>query len=380
MRRLCVFPNDPLDAYANKGEIKTRYFNPGNFFDEVHVITLAGRDVEPSAVQEVAGTARLFIHPVGAISLGTLPRLVDYRQRVLRLLETIRPDAIRAYNPLFAGWLAVSCAKALRVPSVVSIHGNYDKDVRRLYWLEGRLLHFLKYSLFAFTTEPYVLRGADQVICAYGFPAEYARRYGAKRVTVIYNRVDLERFAPVPKRGAAGTLEILTVGRLDPEKNHACLIRSLAGTSGLRLRIVGDGKEYAPLNRLARRLKLENRVEFIRSVPHREIHREYQRADAFAIATRYGGIHIPVLEAMAQGLPVVVPKPRWESEPELVAGSSLVVERTPEAFRAGFVRLRDDPVLRLKLSALARARMLPLGGSVMEAQERAVYEKAFSHG
>ena len=134
------------------------------------------------------------------------------------------------------------------------------------------------------------------------------------------------------------------------------------------------------MNRLARRLKLENRVEFIRSVPHREIHREYQRADAFAIATRYGGIHIPVLEAMAHGLPVVVPKPRWESEPELVAGSSLVVERTPEAFRAGFVRLRDDPVLRLKLSALARARMLPLGGSVMEAQERAVYEKAFSHG
>jgi glycosyltransferase involved in cell wall biosynthesis/uncharacterized SAM-binding protein YcdF (DUF218 family) len=377
--RLCVFPNDSLGAYVTKGEIKERYFNPCDLFDAIHVITLADRDVNPAAVQEVAGSARLFIHPTGAISLGTLPRLAAYRERVLRLLETIRPDVIRAYNPLFAGWLAVSCAKALQVPSVVSIHGNYDKDVRRLYWLEGRLLHFLKYSLFAFTMEPYVLRGANKVICAYGFPAEYVRRYGAKDVTVIYNRVDLDRFAPVSKNGGSGVLEILTVGRLDPEKNHGCLIQSLAGTAGLRLRIIGDGKEYAPLNRLVHRLKLEDRVEFIRSVPHREIHRDYQRADVFAIATRYGGIHIPVLEAMAQGLPVVVPKPRWEREPELVSGSALVVENTPAAFRQGFLRLRDDPALRLTLGASARQRIMPFGGSAMEAQERQVYEEVLAH-
>ena len=241
--RLCVFPNDPLGAYVTKGEIKERYFNPCDLFDDIHVITLADRDVKPAAVQEVAGSARLFIHPTGAISPGTLPRLAAYRERVLRLLETIRPDVIRAYNPLFAGWLAVSCAKALQVPSVVSIHGNYDKDVRRLYWLEGRLLHFLKYSLFAFTMEPYVLRGADKVICAYGFTAEYARRYGAKDVTVIYNRVDLDRFAPVSKNGGSGVLEILTVGRLDPEKNHACLIRALEGLDGGRLRLIGGGEE-----------------------------------------------------------------------------------------------------------------------------------------
>lgn len=378
MRRLCVFPNDPLEAYLRKGEVKNRYFNPCNLFDEVHAITLAERDIDPTAVQEVAGTARLFIHAVGDISLRTLPRLTAYRQRVLEVLGRIRPNVIRAYNPLFAGWLAVSCAKALNVPSVVSIHGNYDKDVRRLYWLEGRLLHFLKYSMFAFTTEPYVLRSADKVIGAYEFPVEYARRYGARDVTVIYNRVDLERFAPVPKDDSSGALRILTVGRLDPEKNHACLIRSLASSSGLRLRIIGDGKQYATLSRLTQRLKLEDRVEFIRSVPHREIHREFQQADVFAVATRYGGIHIPVLEAMAQGLPVVVPKPRWEHEPELVAGSALVVENTPDAFRQAFLRLRDDAALRFKLGALARQRILPLGGAVMEMRERQVYEEVLA--
>ena len=44
--KICIFPNDPLIAYYNKGEIKDRYYNPGNFFDEVHFITLTDQDIE----------------------------------------------------------------------------------------------------------------------------------------------------------------------------------------------------------------------------------------------------------------------------------------------------------------------------------------------
>ena len=381
LRRVCVFPNDPLEAYLVKGETKSRYFNPHNMFDEVHVISLADRDVDATAVQEIAGSAQLFVHSTGSLSLKTLLWIQSYRRKLLALMKDIKPDVIRAYNPLFAGWFAVSCARRLGIPSVVSIHGNYDKDVRRLYWLEGRLLHFLKYSAFAFTTEPYVLRHANKVICAYKFPAEYARRYGARDVTTIYNRVDLARFTPRLRSDTRSeSLEILTVGRLDQEKNHACLIRSLAGTAGLRLRIIGDGKEYTRLRQLARRLKLEDRIEFVRAVRHQEIHREYQRADVFAIATRYGGIHIPVLEAMASGLPLVLPKPRWEDEPELASDTAIVVENKPHAFREAFLRLRDDPALRANLGTLAQQRVSPIGGSVMEERERKLYEQVLASG
>ena len=373
--RLCVFPNDPLSAYLAKGEVKARYFNPCNLFDEVHVITSADGDVEPAAVQEVAGRAQLFIHAVGGISLSTLFRLTRYRQRVIERVNAINPDVIRAYNPLFAGWLAVSCARRLQKPSVISIHGNFDKDVRRLFWLERRFLHFAKYSAFAWTTEPYVLRHADKVICAYQFPVEYARRYGARDIRVIYNRVDLERFTPQPRSGHRDGLEVLTVGRLDPEKNHACLIRALSGADGVRLRIVGDGVEHARLTKLTRRMNVADRVEFVRQVPHRDIHLEYRRADVFAIATRYGGIHIPVLEAMASGLPIVVPRPRWEERPELTADIAEVVANRPEAFRAAFVRLRDDAAYRGVLGARARAHIGALSGAIMEERERQVYDE-----
>ena len=43
--KLCVFPNDPLKSYLEKGEIKERYFNPNNLFDEVHVISPIEKDV-----------------------------------------------------------------------------------------------------------------------------------------------------------------------------------------------------------------------------------------------------------------------------------------------------------------------------------------------
>ena len=378
--RLCVFPNDPMRASLAKGEVKQRYFNPGELFDEVHVISLADDDIEPAAVQETAGRAKLFIHPVGAVGLSTLVSLGRFRDRVLTLLDALRPDVTRAYNPLVPGWLAVSCARALAIPSVVSLHGNFDQDVRELYWREGRLLHWAKYAPFAWTSEPYVLRHADHVICAYRFPVEYARRHGAKHLTVIYNRVDLERFASGPRPDRAGELTVLTVGRLDLEKNHACLIRALEGLDGVRLRLIGAGKEEDRLRRLAERLGVCRRVEFIRAIPHRAIHAEYQRADAFAIATRYGGVHIPVLEAMASGLPLVLPQPRWESEPELAAPAALIVQNTPAEFRQAFRCLRDQPVLRQRLGRLARERIEPLGADEMESRERRVYETLLGAG
>ena len=44
--KLCVFPNDALKDYFKKGEIKYGYFNPCDFFDEVHVISLFDNEIE----------------------------------------------------------------------------------------------------------------------------------------------------------------------------------------------------------------------------------------------------------------------------------------------------------------------------------------------
>ncbi len=69
MKKLCVFPNDPLEAYYKKGEIKPRYFNPKNLFDEVHVISLFDKDIDEEKVKIVAGNALFKIHTIGKVTL-----------------------------------------------------------------------------------------------------------------------------------------------------------------------------------------------------------------------------------------------------------------------------------------------------------------------
>ena len=67
--KLCIFPNDPLQAYYEKGEIKDRYYNPDNFFDEVHFITLIEKDIDPTKIQAIVGSAKIIIHSVGKINI-----------------------------------------------------------------------------------------------------------------------------------------------------------------------------------------------------------------------------------------------------------------------------------------------------------------------
>ena len=96
-KKLCAFPNDPLQAYFNKGEIKERYFNPNNFFDEIHVISFIESDVDVSKVKELAGNADFFIYSVGKIKITDRKKNIN---RIQKIVKEISPNVIRAYNPL----------------------------------------------------------------------------------------------------------------------------------------------------------------------------------------------------------------------------------------------------------------------------------------
>ena len=227
--KLVVFPNDPLYRSVEKGEIKLRYWNPGNIFSEVHVISCADRDVSADKVQDQAGSAKLCVHAVGNPTLAFL--FSSQREQVSRLVGELQPDVIRAYNPLVQGFLAAWAARKHCIPLVVSLHGDYDRDLRQLMrgqFLRGERIPWKKF-IYLNTLSPfvenYVLRSADQVICAYEFPVRYARRRGAKNVTVIYNRVYMSHYPPRPSPSEKRELQVICVGRLIREKNQQVLIR-----------------------------------------------------------------------------------------------------------------------------------------------------------
>ena len=95
VKKLVVFPNDALLDYYNKGEIKERYFNPENWFDEIHIISLFDKEIEEQKVQKLAGNAKLIIHNFGKVNLKNYK---SYEEKIMRKICDINPSIIRSYN------------------------------------------------------------------------------------------------------------------------------------------------------------------------------------------------------------------------------------------------------------------------------------------
>lgn len=359
MACLIAIPNDPIAAYLAKGEIKAGYFNPGNIFDHVHLITLADEDVAPAAVSQLAGQAELMIHPAGRPRPAFLP---FYFRRLYRLIADLHPDLIRAHNPWLAGSLAVYAGRRLKRPSLVYLH--IENDQRRRFDPAWRF-HLAK------PLERYSLSRAEAVVCVSHFVADYARRHGARRVETIYNKVFGQQFRRWAPRALHRPARLLYVGRLDPQKAPEIIIEAVAGLKVV-LTIIGDGSKRDRLKKLASELDLAEQVEFIPSVAHARIQEYYHWADVFVLATRYEGFCIPVLEAMAAGLPVVASQ--TPPIPEILADCGLTVPNEAAAFRAAIERLLADEDLALHLGQKAQARAESLDGGVMEEREVRLYK------
>ena len=366
--RLCVFPSDPIQAYYDKGEIKERYFNPNNLFSEIHVISTVENDIESSKVKEIAGNGKLFIYPIGKINLKNFRK---EKNTVIQKVREIKPNLIRAYNPLIQGWLAAKCAEELNIPYILSLHLNYDTDLHSFSLKQRGLFHFLKMQYTSKNIEPYVLKSASRVICVHNSVANYARRLEAKKIDVIYNRVSLEQFSPNTKKNIHFDKPVIIyVARLTHSKNQECLIRAIKDLDVILL-LVGDGPDFEFLNNLAISLKCKDKIKFVRSVPNTEIPKYYASADIFAASVKDRGIGIPFLEAMATGLPTVLRK--IPGEHEELEDAAFMVENNPKDFSHAFKRILSDNSFREELKRKSLEMAKKMDGKIMENKEAQLY-------
>ena len=80
----------------------------------------------------------------------------------------------------------------------------------------------------------------------------------------------------------------------------------LSKTPGLKLVFIGDGKHKNELQNLAKKMKIENNVEFKGQLSAgEEVRKELDEADLFVLPSRQEGLPRAIIEAMARGLPCV---------------------------------------------------------------------------
>ena len=352
-----------------KGEIKDRYWNPGDIFDQVHVVVLADDDIEPEKVQRVAGKARLHIHPVGRVKPWGLG---DLRRKVHDKMADIAPDIIRGHGPFLQGYYAVYSARQLGVPSFASIHD--DISIYRRFWTYGKgygKITVYQLALKALGWEHYVYQNADRLIPKYVAAGRLlAKSRYRDKVEVIYNQIFLSRFTDLHPALAPGErLKIINVGRQFAGKDQRPLIRALAGIDA-ELTLVGMGPLRGELTRTAEKSGVAGRVRFIDSIPNHELPAEFARHHIFAMNIIQPGISMTVMEAMALGFPIVINRPRWEVMPEISGECAMVVDGSPEGFREAFRVFLENPAKVVELGRRSRRVIQEYSGEKMEEKEK----------
>ncbi len=105
----------------------------------------------------------------------------------------------------------------------------------------------------------------------------------------------------------------------------------------------------------------------------------YALATAVVFPSRYEGFGLPVLEAMARGVPVVTSD--RSSLPEVAGDAALLVDPDDdEAIAAALRRVLDDAGLRAQLSAAGRARAATFSWERTAELTAASYERALTVG
>jgi glycosyltransferase involved in cell wall biosynthesis len=134
----------------------------------------------------------------------------------------------------------------------------------------------------------------------------------------------------------------LAVGHLVELKGVHVTLAALAKTADAILMIAGEGPEEIRLRQLADRLGIAPRVRFLGAIPHADLCRYYNAADAMVLASSREGMPNVVLESLACGTPVIAAP--FESAAELISApqaGEIAESRTPDAIALAWQRLEN---------------------------------------
>ncbi len=371
--KLCVFPNDPLIAYYKKGEIKERYFNPNNFFDEIHVISFIENDVDVSKVKELAGNADFFIHSVGKIKINDRKKNIN---RIQKIVEEISPNVIRAYNPRLEGWFAAKISENLSIPFFLSLHTQHEKKLNI-----AKKTNFKKFLALKFTNkmlEPYVIQRANKITIVYKIIESYVQKLKGDKPELLYNGIDCKRFATAKELDDLPKPLVISVGNLIKEKNHECLITAMKDVDANCL-IIGKGEHYDNLINLIQELHLEDKIIIKEKVSNNEIQNYYKSAKVFALAydPELEGIPKPVIEALATGIPVVIPFPK-KGFSDTLEDVGIFSERTPLSFAKNIQKLLTNQDLWEQYSKKSLKKSQEFDTEKIEKREAEIYAELIS--
>jgi len=291
--------------------------------------------------------------PVLRLAYRQMPRRARHVARQIRFLGGL-PQVVGALRRALIEWRA-DAVLGLTIPS----YAPYEVGMARAV----PLVLSLEIGGPGLAANPLVVRWALRppeciVACAASLARTAVRLApdAGPRVPVIPNGVDPEAFADGPAFPHPHPY-VLAVARLSRQKGVDLLLRAFARlrAGDLDLLVAGDGPERAALFAERDRLGLGERVHFLGTVEPASVACLYRGALVVACPSRWEGLPLVCLEAMASARAVVAAA--VDGVPDAVADGEtglLVPPEDPEALADALGALLADPARRRALGARGR--------------------------
>ncbi|RME90790.1 MAG: glycosyltransferase family 1 protein [Candidatus Hydrogenedentota bacterium] len=290
----------------------------------------------------------LYIHP----NISLKKDLTSFYD-ILSLFRKMRPDIVHAHSSK-AGFLARFAAAYAGAKAIIYTPNAFPFQIDR---------NIASKKLFLFL-EKLAARVTDKIICVSHSERELALKLGLtnpRKIEVIYNGVDHKKFESdyeerIRIRSDLGIglndFVVVTVARMSYQKcpHHFVRVASevLSMRSDIRFLYVGDGEYRSDLQELARNLNVDHKISFLGY--RNDVRDILVASDLFLSTSRYEGLPIAALEAMAAGLPIIAT--------DVTGNKDIVVNgKTGYLAKFGDIQQMAEKIILLSSSRETRKKM-----------------------
>lgn len=239
---------------------------------------------------------------------------------IKRALDDFEPDVVHVQVSDPIGLSVVSYARKRGIPVVTTEH-NQPEVITEPLKLPKAVRKPINYLLSSYfrnrqSKSDFVTMPTEQAIR--NLIGKSGKDFGVP-VAAVSNGVDLSGFRPgkasdeiYSRYGLSqNVLNVLYVGRVDPEKQVGLVIEAFKGARKLlpktemKMVIVGDGVDKSRLEKKVKELGISDSVKFLGRVLPPDLYELYKVGDVFATASEIETQGIVLIEAAASGLPLI---------------------------------------------------------------------------
>jgi len=252
-------------------------------------------------------------------------------------------DILHSHNYRnFQSDLGCFFSRLRKKPFVLSTHGSllgYKK-----YLPQG--MAQAPYEIYDKFTFKLVACRADAIVVSSEFERNDALEFGIdlSKIHIIPMGIDLPQDSIENEMKNDNVLRLLFVGRLARVRRVELLLQALSFMDFPVLATIVGGEEetasvakegyLSELKKLAKDLKIENKVEFVGSKSKDELRSYYSNSDIFIYPSLYENFGQPILEAAAAGLPIISTNVGVAREIVLESETGFIVSNDPKEIAA----------------------------------------------